>query len=125
MSDNIIWTVAGRIKDGQRPAFDALMEEMVETVRKEPGTINYEWTIGQDNRTLQVYERYKDAQAAETHLPTWGSFSGRFTEVVDITGFVVYCDLPDNLREAVAGLNPVYMTPIGGFAKNGTGATGN
>lgn len=116
MSENIIWVVEGKIKEGERLKFDALMHEMIETVQKEEGTLNYEWTLSDDG-LLHVYERYKDANAATTHLPTWGSFSGRFMEVVEITRFVVFSNLTPELKEAVGGLNPIYMTPIGGFAK--------
>ncbi len=64
MNENIIWTVEAKIKDGERDAFAALMREMVETVQKEEGTLNYEWTIAEDDATIHVYERYKDADAA-------------------------------------------------------------
>ena len=117
MSNNIIWTVAGKIKDGQRQALESLMEEMVETVIKEEGTLNYEWTIAADGKSLHVYERYKDANAAAAHLPTWGTFADRFMALVSITDFVVFSQLTPALEEAVGGLNPIYMTPIGGFAK--------
>ena len=36
---------------------------------------------------------------------------------VDVTRFVVFSNLTPALKEAVDGLNPIYMTPIGGFAK--------
>ena len=117
MSENIIWTVEGKIKDGERETLEALMREMVETVQKEEGTLNYEWTIAEDGTTLHVYERYKDADAAATHLPTWGTFADRFMAAVDITRFVVFSNLTPALKEAVGGLNPIYMTPIGGFAR--------
>ncbi|MEM7532554.1 MAG: hypothetical protein AAF639_10290 [Chloroflexota bacterium] len=41
MSENVIWTVEGTIKDGERDALEALMREMVETVQQEEGTLNY------------------------------------------------------------------------------------
>lgn len=117
MSENIIWTVEGKIKDGQRATLVALMREMVEVVQKEEGTLNYEWTLAEDGSSLHVYERYRDGDAALAHLPTWGSFSDRFMAVVDITRFVVFSELTPSLKEAVSGLTPVYMAPIGGFAK--------
>ena len=52
MNENIIWTVEGKIKDGERETLEALMREMVETVQKEEGTLNYEWTIAEDGTTL-------------------------------------------------------------------------
>ena len=116
--DNVIWTVEGQIKEGQKDDLLSLMAEMCETVEKEPGTHHYEWTLSTNDSTLHVYERYKDFAAAKAHLPTWGKFSDRFTAAVEITKFVVYSNLDDELKDAVAGLNPVYMAPIGGFAKD-------
>ena len=117
MSNNVIWTVEGRIKAGQKEALESLMEEMVAAVRPEPGTINYEWTLAEDGQHLHVYERYVDAAATVAHLGTWAKFADRFMSVVDITDFVVYSELTPELKAAVQGLNPVYMSPIGGFAK--------
>ncbi len=117
MSKNIIWTVEGTIKEGQFEDLTSLMEEMVETVQKEPGTLNYEWTLGDDGESLHVYERYRDVDATIAHLSTWAIFADRFTSVVDITRFVVFSELPSSLQDAVGGLKPIYMKPIGGFAK--------
>ncbi|MEM1042097.1 MAG: antibiotic biosynthesis monooxygenase [Bacteroidota bacterium] len=116
-NDNIIWTLEGPIKDGRRDALEALMHEMVEAVRPEPGTLNYEWTIDPDGQRLRVYERYRDADAAMAHLPTWSTFQDRFMDLVDVEQFVVYSELTDELKEQVGGLDPVYMTPVGGFAR--------
>ncbi|MEM8901546.1 MAG: antibiotic biosynthesis monooxygenase [Bacteroidota bacterium] len=117
MSENIIWTVEGTIKDGQKEALESLMAEMVTAVEPEPGTLNYEWTLAEDGKRLHVYERYKDTAATFAHLGTWAKFAERFMAIVDVTGFVVFSDLTPELQEAVSGLNPVYMSPIGGFAK--------
>ena len=117
MNENIIWTVEGKIKEGQTQDMKNLMTEMLVLVNQEEGTLNYQWTLGEDNRSLQVYERYKDVQATFAHLGTWSKFAGRFTEIVEITRFSIFTDVTPELKEAVAGLNPVYMKPIGGFAR--------
>ncbi len=117
MSENIIWTVEGKIKKEQRADYQALMNEMVTEVQKEAGTINYEWTIAQDGETVHVYERYLNAEEAVKHLSTWAKFAERYLGLTQVTKFVVFSNLTPELKEAVAGLNPVYMAPIGGFAK--------
>lgn len=117
MSEHVIWTVEGTVQEGQRDSLTALMREMVDAVQKEEGTLNYEWTLGADGRSLHVYERYRNVDAATAHLGTWAMFVDRFTSAVDVTRFVVFSNLTPELREAVAGLSPIYMTPIGGFAK--------
>lgn len=118
MNKNIIWVVEGKIKDGLFDEFNKVMHSMVETVRPEEGTTHYEWFIGEDGKTLSVYERYKDADAAITHVNTsWSAAAESFMSVVDITGFIVYSDLTPKLKEMVGGLNPIYMKPVGGFGK--------
>jgi hypothetical protein len=66
---------------------------------------------------LHVYERYVDPDACRAHLPTWGEVASRFKELVDITKFTVFSELPDDVKEMLGDLEPVYMTPIGGFVK--------
>lgn len=117
MNDNIIWTIEGKIKNGQRAEYEALMDEMVAEVQKEEGTTNYEWTIAPDGETVHVYERYKNAAAAVRHLGTWGKFQDRYMSVTEITKFTIFSKLTPELEDAVAGMNPVYMKPIGGFGK--------
>ncbi|MCH9681337.1 MAG: antibiotic biosynthesis monooxygenase [Deltaproteobacteria bacterium] len=117
MSNNVIWTVEAKIRPGQREAFDAVMHDLIAASQQEAGTINYEWTLGADETTVHVYERYADADAATAHLGTWGPNAERFAAAAEVTRFVVFSELTPALRDAVAGLQPVYMTPFGGFAK--------
>ena len=117
MSANIIWTIDCTIRDGQRDALEALMHDMVESASQEPGTLNYEWSLAEDGKSLHVYERYRDVAATRAHLGSWASFADRFSAAVDIKRFVVFSDLPQELRDAVAGLSPIYMTRIGGFVR--------
>jgi len=114
---NIIWTVEGTIKEGQTDDLIALMNEMLALVEQETGTLNYQWTLCEDQRNLHVYERYADENATFIHLGTWAKFSDRFVNIVDITCFTIFTDVSPKLREAAAGLNPVYMKPVGGFGR--------
>lgn len=118
--ENVVWTVEGKIKEGRKDTVLSLVAEMSETIEKEPGTLNYEFTLADDDTTLHIFERYRDVASAKAHLPSWGKFSDRFNAAVEITKFVVFSKLDDDeeLKESVAGLNPVYMSPIGGFARD-------
>ena len=95
------------------------MAEMVDTTQtNEPGAINYEWTIAEDNATIHIYERYADSEATMVHLGAFGEkFAERFMSQVDPTRFDVYGNPNDQVKEALSGLGPVYMTPIGGFVR--------
>lgn len=117
MNENIIWTVAGKLKPGQRRAYEALMNEMMTEVIQEPGTTHYEWTIADDGETIHVYERYANAEAAVKHLATWSRFAESYMALVEVTAFTVFSDLTPELQAAVGGLSPIYMRPLGGFAK--------
>lgn len=115
MNKNIIWAVEGKIKNGQKEAFDIVMHEMVEATSKEEGSLNYEWTLGVDGKSLHVYERYRNVEAAKVHLITWAKVAVHFMSVVDISRIVVYSDLPSELKSGFEGA--VFMKPIGGFRK--------
>lgn len=117
MSENIIWALNAKIKDGEREAFDAVMSDLIEASSKEEGTLHYEWSIAEDQQNFHVYERFKDADAAIAHLGTFGANAERFMAAVDVTGFVVYSKPTPELEAGLAVLNPVYMAPFGGFVK--------
>jgi len=114
-SENIIWTIDGRIRD--KAGYTRAMQTLTEASYQEEGTLQHQWTIAEDGETIHVYECYRDADAAMKHLETWAKYGSLFTDATEITRFVVYSELTDELKAAVAGLNPVYMKPYGGFSK--------
>jgi quinol monooxygenase YgiN len=95
------------------------MAAMVEsTQRNEVGALNYEWAISDDRRVCHLYERYQDTAAAMTHLESFGAnFAARFREVVKPTRLVVYGTPSAQVKDALAGLSPLYMAPFGGFRR--------
>lgn len=119
MSDNVHWILELKIKDGALDSFKALMNEMASTTEaNEPGTLNYEWFISDDQKTCHLYERYADSAATMVHLGSFGAnFADRFMAVVEPTRFVVYGNPNDEVRAALAGLGAVHMTQIAGFAR--------
>lgn len=119
MSDNIYWILEVAIKPGKIDNFKALMKEMVEaTQANEPNTLNYEWTITEDNQSCHIYERYVDSAATMVHLRAFGEkFADRFMAAVDPTRLVVYGTPNNELKEALGGFGPVFMAPFGGFAR--------
>jgi len=97
----------------------ALMAEMVEaTHANEPGALAYEWFIDADGSTCHLYERYLDSDAVMVHLGTFGSrFAGRFMALASPSQMFVYGDPDDRVREAVAGMGPMHLGPLGGFSR--------
>ena len=54
---NYVWVVECAIKPGQGDAFKALMKEMLIAIKaNEPGTLNYELFMSDDESTCHIYE---------------------------------------------------------------------
>jgi len=117
MNNAINWTVDAVIKEGQQDALMSVMHDLIAAAEQEQGTLKYDWSIADDKRTIHVKEHYQDAASAFEHLGNFGLHAERFLAAVDITKFAVYSELPKDLAEAVSGLSPVYMTPLGGLTK--------
>lgn len=119
MGEHVYWLLEISIKDGEKDKFEELMAEMVKRTRDtEPGTLSYEWQIGEDGKTVHLYERYEDSAATMIHLASFGeNFAQRFLGAADPTRFVVYGNPNDEVRQALAGFNPIYMQHFGGFSR--------
>ena len=119
MSDAVHWLLELNIKEGELDNFKALMKEMVDaTQANEPGTLNYEWFVSDDEKTCHMYERYVDSAATMAHLATFGQdFAERFMAALEPVRFVVYGNPNDEVRAALAGFGAVHMSQIAGFAR--------
>ena len=116
MFENIGWIVEAKIKEGQHEAFEAVMKDLVEATAKEEGTLNYQYYVSKDGDVL-VYERFKDVEAAQTHVDTWDRYADRWIAAAEPTRMVHLGDLPVALRERHAALDPLLLLPFGGFAR--------
>lgn len=118
MAETVGWLVAGDIKDGQLDAFNELKEEMIVGTSTEPGTLNYEWYIGQDSSTFTIWEKYADSDATMTHFTGFvEKWAGRFMECCTPNRFIVYGSPNDAVKAAIADWGPVYEQHWGGFAR--------
>lgn len=116
MSDAIYWVLELEVQPGKLADFKKLAEEMVESTRKEAGTLAYEWTLGPDGKTCHIHERYADSAAVLAHLGAFGSkFADRFLAALRPTRFVVHGKPDAKAKEALAGFSPIYMDPLAGF----------
>ena len=119
MSDHVFLTVEMTINPGALDDFRALVKEMVGQVQaNEPETLNYEWSLSEDDSTCHVYERYANSAAIMAHFAWFGeNFAERIMALVQLTGFTVYGNASDEVKAAVADFGAVIMAPIGGFAR--------
>jgi quinol monooxygenase YgiN len=118
MDRQVSWLVEVDVKSGQLETFKTLVEDMVESTSREPGTLSYEWFITDDGTLVHIYERYADSDALVTHFQGFlDKFAERFSASVDLKRFSVYGEPSDEAREALAGLNPIYLGTLGGFVR--------
>lgn len=116
MFQNIGWIVEAKIKTGQRQAFQTVMNEIVAATEKENGTLNYQYYVSDDGDIL-VYERFSDVESAHVHIDNWDRFAERWVAAAEPTRMVHLGDLPSELRERHAALAPLWLKPLGGFAR--------
>ena len=115
---DIYWVFELAINPGLFEDLKTLMADLIEATQNEIGTLNYEWTISDDHQVCHVYERYQDSGAAMTHLESFGkNFAVRLMEVVKPARLIVYGTPSAQLKDSLAGLDPVYMAPLGGFRR--------
>jgi hypothetical protein len=89
----------------------------VAATEKESGTLQHEYAVGNDQRTVDIFERFANSRAAVDHAATFGQFSKEFMPLVKLVRFVVYGMPTDELKKALADFHPVYMTPFDGFTR--------
>ena len=119
MSSHVSWMLELDVQEGRERDFRKIMAEMVEATKaNEVGTLDYEWSVSADGKRCHVFERYVDSAAVLTHLGTFGErFAERFLEILKPVRIVVYGSPSTAVQEALAGFNPVYMQPVGGFSR--------
>ena len=114
-----VWVVELAVKPGKVDQAKALMDDMVSSIQEnEPGTLNYELFISDNEQTLHIYEQYADGDAFKTHLDNFSAaFADRFGKAVDVSAFTVYGNPNDEIRKILDGFGAVIMSPLVGFAR--------
>lgn len=116
MKENIAWIFELTLPEGNHIKLKELMVELVESSMNEPGTLSYEWTLNENDTVCHIHERYADSASAIVHLKTFTEkFAARLLALGAATGFVVYGNPSDELKDALKGFGGTYMAPIGGF----------
>ena len=119
MGDNVLVFVEGTIYAGQLDNLKALISEMVEAFKRdELGTLNYEWFLADDGKSVHVYERYADSEAYVGHLRSFGeTYAERCFTQMTVTKLAIYGHPSDMVREVLANSAPIYMSPYDGIAR--------
>lgn len=118
MTTIIDWIVEFHINEGAYDEFLLVMNEMIESAKKEEGTLAYEWSVDATKRICHIHERYRDAAATLTHLATVGEkFAPSLAKLGKNVGTVVYGQPDTKVKAALTALNPTYFTLLAGFTK--------
>ena len=85
---------------------------------KEPSALQFECSIGDDQKTVDLLERYTDSKAALLYqTASFAPLSKEFFAMAKLTRWVIYCTPSDEFKKANADFRPIYMTPFGGFVR--------
>jgi quinol monooxygenase YgiN len=96
--------------------FKNLIARIVEESNKEPGTLIYEYSLGEDGRTVHIVERYL-TEAVLPHVEgTFGPFAERFLKLAKIERFV-YGEAPSDLRAKLESFGALFLAPLAGFSR--------
>ena len=118
MNGHVAWLLELAVKPGELDNFKAVVNEMIESTRAEPGTLMYEWSVDEHGGVVHGYERFADSGAAVAHLSAFGEkFAQRFLAAVDPTRLSVYGAPSEEAKQALAAFGPAYLAPLGGFAR--------
>jgi quinol monooxygenase YgiN len=123
MSDEIYWVYEVAIRPGELENFRAVAADLIAATKSEAGTLNYEWTLNDDETVCHIYERYQNSAAALVHIGAFSIFAERFIKACRPTRFEVYGKANKELKTAFADSGVAYFSPMGGF-KRQTSPTG-
>lgn len=118
MSEAVCMILEVSVREGRLDDARALMEELVESTREEPGTLVYEWFLGADGTVCEIYERYADSEAAIVHTRTFdATYAKRFDGCFKMGSFAL-CGEPSGELRAMLGEDGVgYLATWGGFSR--------
>jgi quinol monooxygenase YgiN len=115
-SEQVYWVFTVTVD--QMDKFTPLIPKLVAATEKEPGALQFEFNIGNDQKTVDIFERYMDSKAALFHqAESFGPFSKEFFAVAKLTRWVIYGTPSDEFKKANADFHPIYMTPFDGFVR--------
>ena len=87
-----------RFHEGTIDTYKQLAAQSMEIVRNnDPGTLQYEIYLNDDETEAIVIERYTDAQALATHMSNLGELGDAMLATADVTGELLG-DVGDELR---------------------------
>jgi quinol monooxygenase YgiN len=118
MSQQISWDLEVQILPGKLEEFRAVARDLIAATESEEGALSYEWKLSIDETVCHIYERYKDSEAVIAHVRAFGAFGERFMQACHPIRCQVCGSPSEEARAAIADLQPVYFSWLGGFNRN-------
>ncbi|GAA5219080.1 putative quinol monooxygenase [Corallincola platygyrae] len=116
MFNNNGWIVEAKLIEGELENFKAVMNSQIAQALTEKGTLNYQYYLSDEGDVL-VYERFADPEASHEHIDNWNAHVERWIAAATPTRMLHLGDLPEDVRQRHAALSPVWLKPLGGFAR--------
>ena len=115
-SEQVYWVFTVTVDQMDR--FMELAPKLVSATAKEPGALQFEFNVGDDQKTVDIFERYSDSKAALFHqTESFAPLSKEFFAVAKLTRWVIYGTPSDEFKKANADFHPIYMTRFDGFVR--------
>ncbi|TCQ97328.1 antibiotic biosynthesis monooxygenase [Neorhizobium sp. JUb45] len=97
--------------------FKSLIAEIVDLSSKEPGTLIYEYSLGEDGRSVHIVERYLTEGVLPHVEKTFGPYAEKFLKLAKIQALYVYGLPPADLKTKLESFGAIFLTPLAGFAR--------
>jgi len=115
-SEQVYWVFTVTVD--QMDKFMSLISKLVAATEKEPGALQFEFNIGEDQKTVDIFERYTDSKAALLHQrESFAPSSKEFFALAKLNRWVIYGTPSDQFKKANGDFHPIYMTPFDGFVR--------
>ena len=100
VTENIYWTITGKVKDGELENMKKAIQAMVVATRKENGAISYDFWLSEDDTILYIHERYKDSEATLEHMKNVGNLLPAFIGCVELEPITIIGNCSIELKQA-------------------------
>ena len=100
VTENIYWTITGKVKDGELENMKKAIEAMVVATRTEDGAISYDFWLSDDYTTLYIRERYKDSEATLEYMKNVGNLLPALISFVELEPITIIGNYSSELKQA-------------------------
>ena len=105
------------VEPARFPAFQKLVEEIVDATSREDNTLTYEYLASDDHSTVHILERYRAPGVLPHVEETFSLFADEFLSLAKIDKLFVYGEPSAEIRAKLDGFCAIYLRPFAGFTR--------